>query len=53
MLADDVEVLATVDGRPVVVRQRNVLAAAFHPEVTGDDRLHQAFVDTVRARPRR
>ncbi|MBW3657650.1 MAG: pyridoxal 5'-phosphate synthase glutaminase subunit PdxT [Actinobacteria bacterium] len=48
VLDDDVEVLADVDGRPVVVRQGNVLATAFHPEVTGDDRLHQAFVDSLR-----
>jgi pyridoxal 5'-phosphate synthase pdxT subunit len=44
----EVEVLAEVDGHPVVVRQRHLLAAAFHPEVTGDDRLHAAFVETVR-----
>jgi 5'-phosphate synthase pdxT subunit len=49
VLDDDVEVLADVDGKPVVVRQGHVLAAAFHPEVTGDDRLHQRFVDLVRA----
>jgi pyridoxal 5'-phosphate synthase pdxT subunit len=44
----EVEVLAEVDGHPVVVRQGRLLAAAFHPEVTGDDRLHAAFVETVR-----
>ena len=43
-----VEVLATVEGAPVVVRQGALWAAAFHPEVTGDDRLHAAFVTTVR-----
>jgi pyridoxal 5'-phosphate synthase pdxT subunit len=48
VLADDVEVLAAVDGYPVVVRQGHLLAAAFHPEVTGDDRLHAAFVAWVR-----
>ncbi len=48
ILADDVEVLASVDGYPVVVRQGLLWAAAFHPEVTGDDRLHAAFVATVR-----
>jgi len=48
VLADDVEVLAEVRGFPVVVRQGPLLAAAFHPEVTGDDRLHAAFVATVR-----
>jgi pyridoxal 5'-phosphate synthase pdxT subunit len=47
VLADDVEVLATVDGSPVVVRQGTIWATAFHPEVTGDDRLHAAFVATV------
>jgi pyridoxal 5'-phosphate synthase pdxT subunit len=48
VLSDEVEVLARVDGHPVVVRQGALLAAAFHPEVTGDDRLHAAFVATVR-----
>jgi pyridoxal 5'-phosphate synthase pdxT subunit len=49
VLSDDVEVLAEVDGHPVVVRQGRILAAAFHPEVTGDDRLHAAFVASVGA----
>jgi pyridoxal 5'-phosphate synthase pdxT subunit len=48
VLGEGVEVLAAVDGHPVVVRQGRILAAAFHPEVTGDDRLHAAFVATVR-----
>jgi 5'-phosphate synthase pdxT subunit len=39
-----VEVLATVDGAPVLCRQGPVLAAAFHPELSGDFRLHQLFV---------
>lgn len=47
VLAADVEVLATVDGAPVVVRQGPIWATAFHPEVTGDDRLHAAFVATT------
>jgi 5'-phosphate synthase pdxT subunit len=41
----DVEVLAEVDGHPVAVRQGNVLAVAFHPELTGDDRLHRWLVE--------
>lgn len=49
VLDDDVEVLADVDGHPVIVRRGHVLAAAFHPEVTGDDRLHAQFVEMVRA----
>lgn len=44
ILDDDVEVLAHVDQVPVMVRYRNSLLAAFHPELTGDDRLHQFFV---------
>jgi pyridoxal 5'-phosphate synthase pdxT subunit len=36
----DVEVLARVDGHPVAVRQGNLLAVAFHPELSGDTRLH-------------
>ncbi len=49
VLADDIEVLAEVAGRPVIVARGQVLAAAFHPEVTGDDRLHARFVEMVRA----
>lgn len=51
VLDDDVEVLATVDQAPVVVRQGPVLASAFHPEVTGDDRLHALFVRGLAASP--
>jgi 5'-phosphate synthase pdxT subunit len=43
-----VEVLAEVDGHPVAVREGNVLAVAFHPELTGDGRLHQWLVDRIR-----
>jgi len=38
---DSVQVLATVDGHPVAVRQSNMLAVAFHPELGGDVRLHE------------
>ncbi|MEV6768909.1 pyridoxal 5'-phosphate synthase glutaminase subunit PdxT [Nocardia sp. NPDC051030] len=53
---DGVEVLARVPSGPaagqiVAVRQGNVIATSFHPEVTGDLRVHQLFVDTV-VRPR-
>ncbi|MFJ7205483.1 pyridoxal 5'-phosphate synthase glutaminase subunit PdxT [Streptomyces sp. NPDC098789] len=44
-----VEVLATYDGHTVAVRQGNVLATSFHPELTGDHRVHAYFVDMVRA----
>lgn len=47
-VGDDVEVLARAQGHPVAVRQGSALATAFHPEVTGDRRVHQLFVDMVR-----
>jgi pyridoxal 5'-phosphate synthase pdxT subunit len=43
-----VEVLASVDGRPVLAREGRVLVAAFHPELTDDPRLHQRFLELVR-----
>ncbi|MBZ6133266.1 pyridoxal 5'-phosphate synthase glutaminase subunit PdxT [Streptomyces olivaceus] len=43
------EVLAEHDGHVVAVRQGNVLATSFHPELTGDHRVHRLFADTVRA----
>ena len=45
----DVEVLAEVDGHPVAVRQGNVMAVAFHPELTDDTRLHERFLASVRS----
>ena len=39
-----VDVLASVDGDPVLVRQGPVVAAAFHPELSGDLRLHHLFL---------
>ncbi|MEU2658803.1 pyridoxal 5'-phosphate synthase glutaminase subunit PdxT [Streptomyces sp. NPDC007325] len=44
-----VEVLAEHDGHIVAVRQGKVLATSFHPELTGDHRIHELFVDMVRA----
>lgn len=43
-----VQVLARVDDHIVAVRQGRVLATAFHPEVTGDRRIHRLFVDIVK-----
>ena len=45
----DVEVLAELDGRVVAVRQGNLLATAFHPELSGETRLHRWLVDLARA----
>jgi pyridoxal 5'-phosphate synthase pdxT subunit len=46
-VGEGVEVLASVDGRPVVCRQGSVLVAAFHPELSGDLRLHQLFLNQI------
>ena len=44
-----VEVLARLsDGRPVAVRENDMLATAFHPELTGDSRVHNLFLNIVR-----
>jgi 5'-phosphate synthase pdxT subunit len=37
-------------GRIVAVRQRHLLATSFHPEITGDARIHRVFVELVRGR---
>jgi 5'-phosphate synthase pdxT subunit len=44
---DSVDVLAQVEGKPVLVRQGRVLAAAFHPELSDDDRIHRMFLEEV------
>ena len=43
----DVEVLAEVDGHPVLARQGRFLVASFHPELTDDTRLHELFLEEV------
>lgn len=40
----EVQVLSTVDEHPVAIRQGNVLAVAFHPELAGEDRLHRLLL---------
>jgi pyridoxal 5'-phosphate synthase pdxT subunit len=42
---DEVEVLAEIDGHPVAVRQGNILAVAFHPELTDERVLHRWLLD--------
>jgi pyridoxal 5'-phosphate synthase pdxT subunit len=42
-----VEILAELDGHPVAARQKNMLAVAFHAELTGDDRVHRLFLSLV------
>jgi pyridoxal 5'-phosphate synthase pdxT subunit len=49
-VGDGVQVLAEAAGHPVAVRQARMLATAFHPEITGDRRVHRLFVDILTGR---
>jgi 5'-phosphate synthase pdxT subunit len=44
---DGVEVLAKLDGEPVLLRQGRFLVATFHPELTDDTRVHELFLESV------
>jgi 5'-phosphate synthase pdxT subunit len=46
-VGSEVKVLASLDGHPVAIRQGHLLATSFHPELTGDNRVHRYFVDSV------
>jgi 5'-phosphate synthase pdxT subunit len=46
-LGGGVEVLAELDGEPVMLRDGNVLVASFHPELTDDTRVHERFLQLV------
>jgi 5'-phosphate synthase pdxT subunit len=49
---DDVDVLAEIDGHPVLAREGRLLVAAFHPELTDDTRVHERFLNLVREETR-
>jgi pyridoxal 5'-phosphate synthase pdxT subunit len=49
-VGEDVTVLAQAAGHIVAVRQGSVMATSFHPEMTGDRRVHRLFVDLVNGR---
>lgn len=46
-VAPRIEVLASLEGDPVMVRQDRLLAGVFHPELSGDDRVHRYFLEQV------
>ena len=46
-VGDQVDVLASLDGTPVLVRQGSIVASVFHPELTPDRRVHRLFVDMI------
>lgn len=52
-VGESVDVLARVDGDPVLVRQGPFLASTFHPEMTGDNRVHELFVSMIEKPTRR
>ncbi len=43
----EVEVLASVENHPVMVRQGAIMASSFHPELTGDPRIHRMFIEMI------
>jgi 5'-phosphate synthase pdxT subunit len=47
-VGDGIEVLATLDGEPVLLRDGRLLVASFHPELTEDTRVHERFLELVR-----
>jgi pyridoxal 5'-phosphate synthase pdxT subunit len=46
-VGENVELLATSEGMPVLVRQGSVLASSFHPELTADLRVHRYFIEHI------
>ena len=46
-VADGIDVLASFEGRPVLLRKDRILAASFHPELTADTRIHEYFLNHV------
>ncbi len=47
-VSTDVEVMAEFEGVPVMIRQGNLLATSFHPELTSDSRIHEFFISMVK-----
>lgn len=46
-VGSEVEILATIDDHPVMVRQDHIMATSFHPELTGDSRIHEMLLETI------
>lgn len=46
-VGSDVEVLSEIDDHPVMVRQGKMMASSFHPELTGDDRIHRMLLELI------
>ena len=51
-VGQEVDIMASLpDGQPVAVCQHKLMATAFHPELTGDNRLHRYFLDLIPKEP--
>lgn len=48
ILSNDVKVLSIVDEKITAVRQKNILATSFHPELTNDTRVHEYFIEMIK-----
>ena len=48
VLADDVEILSIVEDKITAVREKNMLAVAFHPELTSDIKVHEYFINMIK-----
>ena len=46
-VSEKVEVLAEINGRPVMCRQDSIIVTSFHPELADDDRIHAEFLELV------
>jgi len=46
-MGKNVEVIGSLNGEPVLVREKNILAATFHPELSGDPAVHGIFLDMI------
>jgi 5'-phosphate synthase pdxT subunit len=44
-IGNGIEILAEYQGTPILVRERNILAASFHPELSNDNRIHRLFLE--------
>ena len=48
VLSDDVEILSVVEDKITAVREKNMLAVAFHPELTSDSKVHEYFINMIK-----
>ena len=47
-ISDSVEILSEYKGSPVLVKEKNMMAASFHPELTDDTRIHSLFISMIK-----